>query len=553
MMTALTSMAYVATNAFSDIALARQRQTANALLDEAIERLRALPYDTVSLGMRTSDLAGDPRVLGAGTLASPYRLASSNERIVHVATNQLVEPLVPNVTPKTVDNIVYATRIYLTHFQDNPASGAVTVTAYTDWFSGVRHHGDTFMRTSTVIFSPAAAAVGSGSAACLTTATHPFSGPCVPFLTGSAVVKAGQTRVISGGTTHLVDAPAATSLMQLEQTASVQGWATSNGATLNSTGTPSAWGYAAGSSQAHNDPAATGGPVVHHRTDGTAAAPGASMSATLGASTTSLNISGGGSFESVSATAANATNVCRDTAGTEVSDTPPQPCGRSVGTGSGATTLSVGLDFLGLGLGTMDVVQQDSVTVMAHTNRDLTPSGVCLGTSSAGCIHARATRSIAAYRVGGVPNALKPAGFSYLLELSGYSDSVTAEAGIGAGPPGSTVAGTVRYWNGLGYTSVAIAAGVNLPIPPLVVSSGTVTITINVDVRTGAPSTSSTSTTCLATLACRTRSDAVRTAPFRGTVTYDVRVLGVSQLTFSTVIDLGDLAVSAAYADPPSA
>ena len=556
MMTALSSMAYVATNAFSDIALARERQTANALLDEAIERLRALPYDTVSLGMRTSDVVGDPRVIGSGTALAPYRLATSNERIVHVSTNQTVEPLVPNVTAKTVDRIVYATRIYLTHFQDNPQSGAVTATAYTDWFSNTRGQGNVFMRTSTVIFSPAAAAAGGSVGACLTTATHPFSGPCVPNLIGSAVATNARTTISSPATTHTVDGPSAASLMQLEQISSIQGSAVSGGVTLDLAGSPSTTGYASGNSKADNDPTPGSTSYDSKPPAGTSPTSAASMTGTFGSSTTTANVAGGATYLTTSATSATASTVCRDTAGTSITD--GLPCGRSTGTSGGATSMDAGLDFLGVGLGTMELVQQDGFSVAAHTNRDdassSTGGGVCTGTSSAGCIHSKATRSIAAYRVGAFPSALKPAGFGYLLELTNYADSVSAEAGIAASAPDAPPpAGTVRYWNGVGYTTVAFAAGVTLPIPTVVATSGTTTIRMTSNLRTGTETRSSTSATCLGTLPCRTRGESMRTSPLTGTVGIEVIVLGVPQLTLTVSVNLGNLTASASYADPPSA
>ena len=68
---ALTGLARVATGTFVDIAFARERQAATGVLDQSLERVRALPYDTVKVGHLTSDLAGAAGVSGSGTTAAP--------------------------------------------------------------------------------------------------------------------------------------------------------------------------------------------------------------------------------------------------------------------------------------------------------------------------------------------------------------------------------------------------------------------------------------------------------------------------------------------------
>ena len=53
----MSSLAFLGTSAFTDAAVARSRQTATGLASQALEQVRALPYDTVSQGLLTSDLA----------------------------------------------------------------------------------------------------------------------------------------------------------------------------------------------------------------------------------------------------------------------------------------------------------------------------------------------------------------------------------------------------------------------------------------------------------------------------------------------------------------
>src|SRR6266516_6265604 len=72
-LTALLAMAYTATIGFSDIALARQRQGANAIADRAMEQIRGLPFDTIKKGLATWDAGSDPNIVTCGT-AKCYKL-----------------------------------------------------------------------------------------------------------------------------------------------------------------------------------------------------------------------------------------------------------------------------------------------------------------------------------------------------------------------------------------------------------------------------------------------------------------------------------------------
>lgn len=550
MMTALTSMAYVTTSAFGDIAMAKERHAANGLLDEAIEQLRALPYDTVSLGMRTSDLAGDPRVIGAGTAASPYRLATSNERIVHVSTNQIIAPLVPNVSSRTIDHKVYAVRVYLTHFYDDPLSGAVTATAYVDWTSAVRNTGTVSMRAITVIFSPAAASAGS-SGACQSTATHPFSGPCLPFVHGMSAADPGQILMSGTGALALVNQvssslPSASSLMQVEQTSSVQGRAVRAGSTNGTIRS----GYEPANSKADNDPASKGSTPYD-----AAYTSSATTSITGSSGATVLTLDGSGdTAESVSTTAATSTQVCTDLAGTTAL-TDGEPCGRTSGHLS-SMAASVNLGTLNLTshlLGTIVPYSISGARVTSHTDRQVTSTtGACTGAVTPGCVRAISTRSIDSLRLGVMPSGRA------LVKLEGFTSTVTAEGGIAAAEPTATAAGTVSVWSPLlvSYQTVAVTfgSGTTITVPPVTVTdlafSG-VTLVVSAELRTGSEAKSSDLKTCMAGLACRTRADATLGSPLIGTVTYAF-THGSNVTSLTVTVDLGNISASASYADPPS-
>lgn len=547
MMTALTSMAYVTTSAFGDIAMAKERQTANALLDQAIEQLRALPYDTVSLGMRTSDLAGDPRVIGSGTTGAPYRLAATNDRIVHVSTNQVIAPLVPNVSSRTVDNKVYAVRVYLTHFQDNPATGAVIATVYVDWTSSARNAGQpAFLRASTVIFSPAAASPGP-TGACLSTATHPFSGPCLAFFHGQASASGGQIALAGDGILGSivngtgVGMPAATSLMQIEQTMSVEGRGTAAGVTLGSVRS----GYATSDTKADNDPASVGSTAYDSKSTGIAA------NASAGQNTTTFTISANGnSSRSVSTTAATSTQVCHNVAGT-AGLTDGLPCGRSEALlGNLTTDLGLGnLDLIGDLLGNLTPFRIANMTSTAHTDRNAN----CAGVAGPGCIRSTATRAIESLRIGGLPSGRS------LVKLESFTSTATAEAGIGAAAPTATAAGTLSIWDpgllGGSYRQVpfdfSTGATLTADVSPNDYALLGVSLTVSAELRSGSITTASTAATCTGSLACRTRGDATAASPLVATVVYRFSY-GATVVSLSVTMDLGNVSASASYADPPS-
>jgi hypothetical protein len=204
----------------------------------------------------------------------------------------------------------------------------------------------------------------------------------------------------------------------------------------------------------------------------------------------------------------------------------------------------------------MDVLSIGSTTSSAHVNRDTTlVGGVCSAPSVNGCLLTTATRSISSLGVGAVPSALKPIGaFGSLVELTGYSDAVTVQSGITTtAPSASMTGGTIRWWNGIGYTlpvALSTLSGTTIN-SSLNVTSGIVNIVMSASLRVGSSTKSSTTGMCIGgTVACVKRADAAQSSPLRGTVTYDIRVLGVSKLAFTVALDLGDITATTTYSEP---
>jgi hypothetical protein len=556
MLTALTSMAYVTTNSFYDIAGAKQRQTAVALADEAIERARALPFGTIRDGNRTLDLAGDPRVLGAGTVASPYTLATTGERLRHTGSPQTVAPLVPNVSSRTVDRVVYAVRTYVSYFRNDPTLGAYTVTAYVDWISGGLGHRPTFVRATTVIFAPNSVLTPNGGVGgCPFATSEPFAGACPAALAGTSSIAPGQIRVNGSGSAGptLVDAvtevPTASASLVRGQVAVIGG--TGKGGGLSLAGVPI--GYPTSISQADDDP----GTAVTDYESVSASNAATSASAAAGPGTVSVTttatptVDTSESTSAVRATNADPLRLCRDPAGTVQND--GLGCHRSVGDQGG--TLRTGFDLTGLGLGTIPLSEvapppDPVVAYVKHRN-----SGAC-SASSVGCIHASASRSIGRVRVGGLPSVLAgPVGWpGYLYQLDNYADGLSVEAGPGAGAMVQTgPTGNFSYWSGAGYTTIALSSSSSFSVSTPVVTVSTLAYSVSVSstIKRGPTSAIALTGPCLGST-CRTSSEAVLGAPLLATTTYSIKtILGVTIYQLTVTVDLGDLRVKATYVDPP--
>jgi hypothetical protein len=121
---------------------------------------------------------------------------------------------------------------------------------------------------------------------------------------------------------------------------------------------------------------------------------------------------------------------------------------------------------------------------------------------------------------------------------------VKAEAGIGNANPTVVSAGTIQYWNGAGYSSIAVGSGASSSIPLTTVSatsgSTTATLQIGASLRTGA----ATSGACPSPCASAT---AQAESPIVGDIHYTVVVSGVTVTDLNIHIDFGTLIAHAEY------
>lgn len=546
MLTALTSMAYVITNTLYDVAGARQRQTAVALADEALEQARALPYVTLAQGVESAYLAGDPRVLGLGTQASPYALATTGEELVHNPDNSTIAPLVPNVTSRTVDGVVYAVRFYVSHFENNKASGILTLTAYADW-SGGRGRRASSVRATTVKYSP--------DGGC--PSVSPFAGPSPACIAARASVAPGRIRLAGSGTAGAAitntwsELPSARSSLARGQVASTGGEGKGGGIVVG--GAPV---QPTSATLADDNPATKS-------IDGDESKQATTSSTTYGTSagpgTISLTVTGTPTLdrsESKSAVAATGTQ-CPNPSGANQADL--LPCDRSLGEQGGALRQVFDLGVLGLGSIALSEVTAPPSPVVAYTKLKESSTGVgapCRDTTSHGCVHTSVSRSIGRIRVGGLPSAAAiPALFSgYLYELDNYSDSAVVEAGIKAAAPSvPPPTGTFRYWNGLGYTTIAMSgsSAFSVSTPTITASVGFLySVSVSSTIVRGASSIQSNPTTCTGALPCVLSSEVVVGAPLVATTTYAIRLAGATIYELTQTLDLGELRAQAAYVPP---
>jgi hypothetical protein len=356
--------------------------------------------------------------------------------------------------------------------------------------------------------------------------------------------------------------------MQIEQISAVQGLAQASGASITLVGPPSTSGYQQVVSTSDNDPAQPG----NDYTTASGAGSGTAVSASSGgaqSNTLTLSPSGGdpgSSTSTTSASVANPVHPCPLVA----SQNDQQPCGSDTEQQQNSESATLDLRKK-LDLGTTTLVSMSAMPVAgtAFTNRDIQAN-------ADGLVHSEATRSLGLVQIGGLPSNLaagaKPPGWDgYLVQISNFTDKVTAETGTSTAAPTVTASGTLTYWNGAGYTSRAISPGaaVNIAIPTIHIITTVAGKTLEIWLRaapnldctvwvqgcptTGGTSTSSTGLVC--NPACpntRVQASAQSNSPFIANIDYEVVYDGESQAHVATHVDVGTMLAQNTYQPAPS-
>jgi type II secretory pathway pseudopilin PulG len=548
---AVVSLAFTASAGFSKLAVARQRQDASGLANQAMEQARALPFDTIKKGLGNADLSagGDSNITISGV-----DYLYGGEKIPH-GDNSSVVPLVPHRSTTSLGTaIVYTVATYVTYYKNDTTSNIFRVTVVVSWNSK-GGSGALKVQTQSLFYS------GSG---CLSGATHPFAAPCQAFFFDSAVLNPGHVTIT--GTLDGSDLGEAkmtlgdvTSDMQIEQIASVQGNADTSGVTYTPAGgSASVVGTQSITSGADNDPAQPdndfGSATVSTQSGGSVKSGGG----------TNIVLSGGdgdtASTNSTTSASISPSHPCVDPSG--VNQTDGQACGS--GRTNQAGTLSAVLSFTGgaqqAGSATLATVGPSPSTWKAYTDRAIASEiAVCPSPTGDGCVHAEIQRAMGTVNLIGLPSALgvSPFGWTgYLMTLTGATQTATAEAGLGSAAPTIAYAGTLSYYNGTGYTTLVLAPGASsirsLPNVSLstLVNNKVMSILIRTSLTSGGAAKSDPAG-CV-TACTRTGASATADAPIVATVLYTVIYNGTTVADLRLDIDLGSITVKANYQAAPS-
>jgi type II secretory pathway pseudopilin PulG len=560
---ALMALAYTATVGFSDVALSRQRQGANSLANQAMEQVRALPFDTVRRGLANNDLGGDSNVSQCG---SPAVACYGGERLV-LADNPPVVPLVPHRRAIIVGPTTYTVSTYVTYYQNNVTSDTYRVTVLATWPNPARTGVSSRVETMSIFYS------GSG---CTSTATHPFAGPCQPFLYGNALVEAGHadiTGTVSGLGLEYANLwlPSTSSNMQIEQISAIQGASQVSGLTLKVTGLDEQTvGRQRTTSRADNDPSQPGNIYETADIPPPPQVGGTLTRSALGNTLTLSAGAGGDQAETTSAATALTSNYpCADR--NNVARNDAQPCGNS--NARLGPTLSASLHLvngiLDLGASTLVSIEPPSgggINRVAFTNRDLQheagePATECPSSSGDGCVHADAYRGTGDIRVGGLLsafNVLAPLGWQgYLVRILPATGVVSAEAGTGTSLPTATSTGNISYWNGTGYSSIPIIPSSGDPITvnvgPLNIGGGLllpgVSIRLSATVVQG--SVAKTDPAGCSNPCTRTSAVATSASPIVD-LTFRVTAATLTLADLNVHLDLGSLMAQSSYQPAPT-
>jgi hypothetical protein len=188
-------------------------------------------------------------------------------------------------------------------------------------------------------------------------------------------------------------------------------------------------------------------------------------------------------------------------------------------------------------------------------------------------VHTDAQRSLGTLTIGALPSAVISAlpgwgtsSSNFLFQLSNYSDAVSAESGIGAAAPcakqaatcaSSSSTGSLKYWNGTGYTTTTVNWGATAPsitIPSVnlttIVNAALVNVSITNTLTFGTTSTSTSGASPCQASECK--ATAQSSSPVQGDIIYTVTVAGTTVANLDINVNMGTLAVQTNYKAAPS-
>jgi len=489
---------------------AKQRQQGTAVANEVMEELRALPWATLQKGLHP-DFAlasgGDPNI-DAGRLR-PVHDSSIDEVVVTTSNQVLTAPPLSGAsgTNRTVrqdpaaPGIYFVARTYVT-LPSDLATGVLQLTAIVTW----TEQGSNTERTTIV----RSAAYNPRSGGCGDTTTQPFLGACQAMLDADAGARgfsisvsgldpddpANVVGVVPGGTALFgsYNNAETSATMTSNQTATSTARVVSAGSAENSAVSSSEAGWLQVSNSASTDVGAAGAPPANPPDVAANGAVSAARSFTSSPPGVAVSVSPPASLTGYARTRSGGT--CQT--GIPVG----QPCSQAATSseGSSETRLSVpGGNFAAIST-------SGASTRNAWTSRFATlPSTVttlgCGSIVGAGCVSSGASRSFGTVQFGvGAWQRLdgSPGPNAQLVQLTGFSDSVRVEHGVGKGGvnPVTSRSGNLTYWNGstMATLSLSTSSATSVDIPEVrrmigtteIIASGAITVRPAATVRLGA-------------------------------------------------------------------
>ena len=566
----LTALAYTASIGFRYSGYGRDRIQASGLANRIMEDIRGLAYTKITNGIPTSELAADSRVVNC---SGTYRFQScAGEKMVSstFAADYEAAWLVPHTDDVAVGNLDATYSVYITN--NTPTTTPYRVTVILEWTNGaIASAPNNSVKVQTLFWSPDG---------CVNSTTHPFAAPCQPFFYGQ--VDAPQARfsvkgqlydfAIDFGTADpnqpglTVTLPGITANTQEEQTNQLNATTTLSGITF----TDSAGDEEVGDQRATAD--------ADDQTDTAAAVTAGGATTNVSALTLSRVATGGsgqqvglkadiaaGDLEGRSASVdASASDIYAcPTTGTRESDL--LPCSGAHVKQVGTITVSVLHAQLLATLGPANLlrVAAPATNTTAWIDRDVG------GTNEDGLIDVRANRTLGTIQLGGFPSSgmTAPTGMSttqtldtnYCVRLVAYTDSARAVAGenTATAPSASISAGTLYYYNGVGYSNKA-STDATLDTQTVTCSKtqlvGASIVTWRVTVASGGivHATTTTAQTVDPTNGNVRWDVEATTHPIEITLRYELIVDGIEQINLLSTFDPGDLLAHGIYEPPPA-
>lgn len=484
----LFALISTATVGFTDIALARQRQTATSIADQMIETVRGIPYARMKLGLSDTDpngtaLTSDPNVVTcSGVLyfkVCPPDPAA--ERILHApnlsasCTSPCVEPPVPHtgtLGPPTYPE-TFTWSVYLTAAANVPSAGAVRITVIVTWSNAARAGVSNTVQTQSIAHQPLGSVdpsthvIGSNGGFLYSTAS----------VTPGSIVLTPNTGNVTNGADHLpawnsatVDLPKEEADVQSEQTQRSTGMVGLLGARLD-TGTIASIEEPVSNSVADDD-TSTASVGTYNAPTALSQLSGGNLllSGAAGATPVTLTLSSSGAVanagSTVSTTAAGTAGVCN-------AQVNGKPCAYSSITNAHAISEVLDVSSVAPNTGPATLVTTNPADATGATTAY---SRRAAGSGGDGIVTGQITRLPGTVALAGLPVPGLTGWNGYWIALANNDkETVSAQAGVGAANPSvsfatSTGIGTpaILAWNGSGYNTIPITAAggtINLCTP----------------------------------------------------------------------------------------